>query len=140
MFDVDGFANDKFGSSVSMAGEFLVVGAPSPTVPGSTYVYRIDSDGSDFVLLSKIGCPTPADGDQYGHSVAVTSAGLLVVGAVFLSMGSPNTGATIVYTIAETGDLTFESFLPAGMFVLGYVVFQEYVERWIEGLDSFQVG
>ena len=115
---VDGFHGDNFGLSVSASGQFVVVGAPSPTLPGSAHVFRVDGNGSDFVLLDTIGCPTSTDVDRFGQAVAVTAAGLLVVGASELSLGASNTGGAMIFTISSDGDVTFDSFLPSGLLAL----------------------
>jgi hypothetical protein len=81
-------SNDRFGSSVAIAGDLIVVGAPededgSNENSGSVYVFR-QIDGEWAELQKLIPCdPTPWQ--QFGWSVAVAGPNLLV--------GSPWAGA-----------------------------------------------
>lgn len=87
-------AGNRFGSSVSLWGDMLVVGAPredgaSSGVDGdpsnccisdSGAVYGFDPIGGGWLQTAYIKSPNPAPGNFFGHSV-VTSEFMLAVGA-----------------------------------------------------------
>ncbi len=76
--------NNAFGSSVAIAGNTIVVGAPSHAQPpeldhaGAAYVF--DRVGYDWVESHMLAASNPAASDGFGASVAITS-GRIVVGA-----------------------------------------------------------
>ncbi len=76
----DGAPGDRFGESVSVKGDTIVVGAPghSGNGPGSgaVYVFERDDDGSWHEQQKLLGQPNSA----FGSSVC-TTGGTLVVGA-----------------------------------------------------------
>jgi len=74
----------RFGSSVALDDEWLVVGAPGQTVSdladaGSVYVYQRNRHGVDnWGLLGYGNAPNPAGGGEYGASVALDHDRLFV--------------------------------------------------------------
>ena len=69
----DGGTNDFFGSSVSISGDYAIVGAPNDddngSDSGSAYIYqRFDSTWSQ---VEKLVAPEGAAGDLFGYSVAI---------------------------------------------------------------------
>lgn len=70
---------DSFGSSVSISGKYIVVGAPGYSGDelnqGAAYIYHKDSN--DWDLFS----PEPASFAFFGFSVAVNSNGVIAVGS-----------------------------------------------------------
>jgi|GEM_PF-1956870 len=79
----DGSAGDQFGRSVSIDGEFAVVGAwqnsnERGASAGAVYVYRLD--GSEWTQYVKLLAPDGELGDRFGSSVAV-QGGRIVAGA-----------------------------------------------------------
>jgi Ca2+-binding RTX toxin-like protein len=79
----DGTSYDKFGSSVAVDGDTILVGAegwgPSATDErGKVYVFT--QVGSDWVESSLPADPAPVDGDLFGNNVAL-DGDLAVVGA-----------------------------------------------------------
>src|SRR5205807_2562117 len=81
-------SNDDFGVSVAVSGNNVVVGALGDDTgaedSGSAYVYNATTGA----LLATLNNPTPASGDDFGVSVAV-SGNIVVVGA-----SGDDTGAT----------------------------------------------
>jgi hypothetical protein len=82
----DGAGDDRFGTSVALAGSLAAVGAPGhgsteeDSGPGAAYVFRYASDiwGEGTKLLAGDGAPD----DGFGHSVAISGSGnRVVVGA-----------------------------------------------------------
>ena len=79
---LDGAADDRFGSSVAISGDTVVVGAPhddigTHTDQGSAYVFeRIGFFWTKYKLFASDGTA----GDKFGNSVAI-SADTVVVGA-----------------------------------------------------------
>ena len=70
----DGSAGDQFGRSVSIDGEFAVVGAwqnnnERGASAGAVYVYRLN--GSTWTQYVKLLAPDGEQGDRFGSSVAV---------------------------------------------------------------------
>jgi hypothetical protein len=82
-------ADDRFGSSVAISGNNIVVGSFVKreagyvgSGPGAAYVYSKDQGGSDnWGLLKKIVASDRAASDQFGWSVAI-NGNTIVVGAV----------------------------------------------------------
>jgi hypothetical protein len=104
----DGAAWDRFGCSVSIDGERMVVGAfGDNSGSGSAYVFRYD--GTDWVQEGKL---TPSDGaveDYFGYVVSV-SGGSVVIGAVGdddrgTHSGSPMCSLIWVVLTSEKSDL-----------------------------------
>lgn len=80
----DGAEDDAFGTSVSIDGDLVVVGAPfdddQGLTTGSAYVFRFDSGTDDWSHEVKLtGCDTD-QGDTFGASVAI-DGNVVVVGA-----------------------------------------------------------
>ncbi|MFM9997032.1 MAG: FG-GAP repeat protein [Phycisphaerales bacterium] len=99
-----GDAEDRFGASVAMSDDFLVVGAvyddQAASNAGAAYVYRRDAGGwvADGVLLPS---SAPTD-DEFGGAVA-TNRDRIAVGAVYDDDGGANAGAVYVYRREPSG-------------------------------------
>jgi hypothetical protein len=84
----DGAANNYFGSSVAIAGNTAVVGAPGKTVgsnaqQGAAYVYTFN--GSSWVQQAELTASDGTASDSFGRSVAI-SGNTVVVGAPYASL------------------------------------------------------
>jgi len=103
----DDAAGDRFGISVAISGDTLVVGAPfdddNGTNSGSAYVFTRNQGGADnWGQLSKL---TPSDGavyDEFGYSVAI-SGDTVVVGAYRDDDNGLDSGSAYVFARNQGG-------------------------------------
>ena len=106
----DGTANDKFGISVSLDDDTVVVGAHQPLYeenganvevgPGAAYVFTKPATGgwTDNTEGAKFTAPDGAANDEFGVSVAI-DVDAVVVGAHLHDVGAnANAGAAYVFT------------------------------------------
>jgi Tol biopolymer transport system component len=99
---------DSFGFAVASVGPFIAVGAvlddSGGSNAGAVYVF----DGSDGSLEQTILDPDPADGDQFGHTLAA-AGGRLVVGAPYDDLPDVPDGGKVFVFDPDTGDLIHET-------------------------------
>ena len=120
----DGMSGDKFGSSVAVHGDTIVVGAPGNDRDGqdagAAYVFTKPADGWQSTSTAAIRLPAPAgeSGDLVGTSVAVASSTIVVgapgatadAGAVYVferpnaGWSSATTSVTLTASDADTAD------------------------------------
>ena len=81
--------NDRFGGSVSISGDLIVVGArldddACPKDPGcdsgSAYLFQYDPKTDSWIEKAKLTASDPGDGDEFGRSVSI-SGNLAIAGA-----------------------------------------------------------
>jgi len=95
--DATGAVSDDFGRSVSISGNFAVVGAPGDDVgantgEGSASIYQYN--GSTWVLMQKI---SGTAGDGFGEAVYI-SGNYVVIGAPYDDVGSKtDQGSASIY-------------------------------------------
>ncbi len=94
----DGAVDDAFGGSVSISGDYAIVGATydddNGNNSGSAYIYK--RDGASWVQEAKL---VPADGsenDQFGISVSI-DGDYAAVGAVYIGFGAIHEGWVYIY-------------------------------------------
>lgn len=113
---------ELFGWALSEAGNRLLVGAPgnSEAEPGAGAAYILDMGSG--ALLQALGNPSPAVGDNFGWSVALSAAQALV-GAPFAEAGAQNVGAAHLFA-ASTGAhlLSFSNPTPNAGDTFGWAV------------------
>ena len=95
-----GSASERFGSSVAVDGDFVVVGAPAAKFSGKSdagaaYLFQ-RSAVSDWQLIAHLRAPSPAEGDRFGAAVAI-SGGVIAVGAPFNDGVRRDQGAVYVF-------------------------------------------
>jgi hypothetical protein len=94
----DGAALDQFGSSISLSGSALLVGAPlkdeNGANSGTAYVFR--REGETWVQEKKLRASDGSAADQLGSSV-VLQGGLALVGAPEHDAAGINAGAAYVF-------------------------------------------
>ncbi|MGL5019246.1 MAG: FG-GAP repeat protein [Luteolibacter sp.] len=93
-------SDDRFGNSVSVSGDTVVVGAyrdddGSFSDSGSAYVFT--RNGSIWSQQAKLTASDAASGDWFGYSVSV-SADTVIVGAYFDDDGGSDSGSAYVFT------------------------------------------
>jgi hypothetical protein len=105
----DGAAGDEFGSSVSISGSTIVVGAPSAKVGGNSQqgtAYVFVEPGSGWTNMTQTAKLTASDGaanDDFGDSVSI-SGNTVVVGASFAPYSSiTHGGPGAAYVFTESG-------------------------------------
>ncbi len=102
-----GIELENFGTSVSIDGDTLVVGAPNhvpePTGPGSVYVFNRDAQGNWTESANLVVCDA-ACGDGFGEAVSI-DGDTIIVGAPAAANGDIE-GAAYVFTRNEQGDWT----------------------------------
>lgn len=101
-------ASDQWGDSISILGEFALVGCPSKTVSsqanaGSVSVVHME----DLSVVSTIDNPSPAEGDSFGSSVDfMTDYEHIAIGCEGDEEGAEdNSGAVYIYK-TTAGDWT----------------------------------
>jgi hypothetical protein len=84
------FADDasEFGGSLSMHGEYIVVGAPSAPIGGGIYLYGLEGD--DWKLEKKFQYP---DTVGFGRSVGISEQAVVVTDPIFTRNGMAQSGA-----------------------------------------------
>jgi hypothetical protein len=89
-------ANQNFGDSVALNGDDLIVGSPGyASGQGRAFAYR--RSGSSWVYKGEFSMPSPAAGDVFGNTVAVSN-GVCLVGAPARHQGTiGDSGAVRVY-------------------------------------------
>ncbi|XMB67723.1 DUF5011 domain-containing protein [Mycoplasmatota bacterium zrk1] len=92
----DGLANDFFGISVSVSGNFVVVGAYGDDDSGSLYVYKLDDTDYERKITASDGAPD----DFFGYSVSV-SGNSVVVGARLDDDNGTDSGSVYVYKLDD---------------------------------------
>ena len=98
--DETGAAGDQFGNSVSISGNFAIVGAYRDDVganagQGSASIDQYN--GSNWVLMNKITDATGAADDYFGYSVSI-SGNYAIVGAYTDDIGANiNQGSASIY-------------------------------------------
>jgi len=76
----DGEASDEFGWSVSISGDYAIVGALNDELfTGSVYIYKYD--GIDWIEEEKLTAPDGEIYDFFGHSVSI-DGDYAIVGAL----------------------------------------------------------
>jgi len=112
----DGVTNDRFGYSVSISGDMVVIGdfahPDNGLDAGSAFLYKYD--GSAWVEQSELLPSDGTTGDHYGRSVAL-SGNSIVVGAYFDDQGGLEAGSAYFIDITCTApcpaDLTGDGIL-----------------------------
>ena len=96
-------ADLSFGISVAISGTRVVVGAYSESTgtinAGSAYVYDLSS-GTPTQPVTTLNNPSPAVGDDFGLSVAISGT-RVVVGAPRDDTGATNAGSAYVYDLTS---------------------------------------
>ncbi|MBK9736477.1 MAG: FG-GAP repeat protein [Saprospiraceae bacterium] len=88
----DGGANDSFGWSVSISGDYAIVGTPYKDVggnPNQGKVYIFIRNGSSWTEQASIVASDGTTGDIFGSSVAI-SGYYVIIGAMFKNVGANN--------------------------------------------------
>jgi hypothetical protein len=98
----DAAAGDRFGNSVAVSGDTVVVGAyRADGTQGSAYVFTRDAAGT-WSERQKLTASDAAGGDFFGASVAVYD-GTVVVGAYGNDDGGLSSGSAYVFTRDAAG-------------------------------------
>jgi len=100
----DAAANDYFGSSVAISGNYAIVGAYTnddvPSNSGSAYIFNV-STGTE---LHKLVASDAAANDLFGISVAI-SGNYAIVGARFNDDGSADSGSAYIFNVSTGTEL-----------------------------------
>eukprot|EP01043_Picozoa_sp_COSAG02_P039102 COSAG02_NODE_3063_length_7441_cov_56.123944_2_plen_532_part_00 len=100
----DAAARDRFGTSVAVSGDTVVVGAYYGSDSGAAYVFAEQPDGS-WLQVAKLVAEDAARLDRFGWSVAV-SGETVVVGASGDDDGGSNSGSAYVFAEQPDGSWT----------------------------------
>ena len=96
----DAAGGDQFGTSVSLDGDYAVVGAPYHSDNGSTYIFVNNHNGS-WSQQDKLTAEDGAAEDQFGFSVSI-AGDHAVVGARYDDDNGSYSGSAYFYRVALT--------------------------------------
>jgi len=95
--------NDEFGNAVAISGSRIVVGAryedTGAISTGSAYVFDMSS-GTPTVPVHILNNPSPAVGDTFGTSVAISGT-RVIVGAPYDDTGAVDAGSAYIYDLTS---------------------------------------
>jgi hypothetical protein len=98
----DGVIGDHFGTSVSIQGDYAVIGAPNDSDPyasiGSAYIFF--RSGATWLQQAKLISSVPELNEYFGYSVSIDGDNV-IIGGVYCDYGWLNAG--IMYIFKRTG-------------------------------------
>jgi hypothetical protein len=97
----DAATSDHFGTSVSISGDYIIVGVASKSIPGTrrgaAYIFARDYGGVDiWGEVMKLTASDAEDEDRFGCSVSI-SGDNAVVGAIFEDGDGTDRGAIYIF-------------------------------------------
>ncbi len=100
----DGSLNNYFGSSVSMSGDTVLIGAyGDDSFKGAAYLYEKPEEGwHDMTQTAKLTASDGTSNDLFGWSVSITGDNILIGALKFEENGSFN-GSAYIYEKPEGG-------------------------------------
>lgn len=97
---LDGAASDRFGYSVSISGEYAIVGAfGDDSFKGAAYIYK--RNGNVWEEQQKLIASEGVAADEFGYSVSI-SGNYAIVGAVDDSDNASRSGSAYIFTLSGT--------------------------------------
>jgi fibronectin type 3 domain-containing protein len=100
----DGASNDKFGCSVAMNDDRVIVGAyGDDNFSGSAYVFELNSDQTDWVEKQKLRASDCASGERFGGSVSIND-NRVIVGAISDENDGIRCGSAYVFEFDDALD------------------------------------
>ncbi|MEO5328871.1 MAG: DUF4347 domain-containing protein [Magnetococcus sp. THC-1_WYH] len=102
----DAEANDHFGLSVALSGNYAIVGTPyeseADSYAGAAYVFETNDSGATWVQTAKIISNDIESNDQFGYSVAL-SGDYAIIGAPYEDEAGLDAGAAYVFKTNDSG-------------------------------------
>ena len=98
----DGAADDRFGTSVAIDGDTIIVGATRNDVDGITdsgSAYVFTRTGSTWTLQTKLAATDGATDDEFGNSVDVSGNTIVVGASLTDSESGTDSGSTYTYDL-----------------------------------------
>ncbi|KPA12838.1 PKD domain-containing protein [Candidatus Magnetomorum sp. HK-1] len=94
----DGAASDYFGASVSIEGDYAIIGANycDSNLSNSGAAYIFQRDGSNWNQMKKLTARDAAASDYFGYKVSITNT-YAIVGAHAKDSNLTNSGAAYIY-------------------------------------------
>lgn len=97
-----GSGSDFFGNSVSVHGNYVIIGAPSNDDKGAAYIFsRV---GNDWNFMQKLTASDGTDGDDFGISVSISSINWIyyvIVGAWKDGTIGTNSGSAYIFKLSN---------------------------------------
>jgi hypothetical protein len=92
----DGAASDRFGHSLSISGDYVVVGSPQPfgNKSGSAYIFK--RDGTNWIQQARLVSSDSDSFDNFGYSVSI-SGEYAIVGARNDDDNGPESGSAYIF-------------------------------------------
>jgi hypothetical protein len=132
----DGAASDYFGLSVSISGDYAIVGAygddDKGSNSGSAYIFRWD--GTSWSQQQKLLASDGAAGDIFGFFVSI-SEDFAIVGALFDDDKGSDSGSAYIFIVCPTADLS-------GDCCVNFVDFAILANQWLQrpGVPSADIA
>jgi hypothetical protein len=101
----DGMADDRFGYSVAVSDDVIVVGSPGQRLGGSGTAYVFRADGAGGFTETRLTASDGMAGDSFGWSVAA-SGDVVVVGSPHRDDGDDRLRAAYVFRPDGAGGFT----------------------------------
>ena len=103
---------DRFGMTVDLDDDFVIVGAPyeddaGGTTSGKAYIYNL-TDGSLVRTLDDPNAVGTTDGDIFGHSVAINDGIAIVSASLEDDAGGTDSGKVYIFNAPEAAPASAE--------------------------------
>ncbi len=104
----DSVAGDRFGESVAIDGNLMVIGAPGAdavsTNGGAAYVFRRDAvNPNSWIQMAKIVPSVAGNNDGFGSAVAISNLTILVGSPNASLAGAPRSGRAFMFGSTNNG-------------------------------------
>jgi len=129
LFASDDAAGDHFGYSVSISGDYAIVGAAHNDDKGdsSGSAYRFKLDGTNWSEQTKMTASDGAAGDYFGGSVSI-SGDLVIVGAYGDDDKGTSSGSAYIFGFCPRADLNDDC-------KVDFADFAIVADWWLYGTD-----
>lgn len=106
--DAAGVANNNFGSSVSISGNFLIAGSPNDnSSKGSALIYQLS--GTNWLLMNKVGNLLGISGERFGTSVSISGNYAMAGVPNRIVNGNSNQGAVTCFQLVNDNWLEIQT-------------------------------
>ena len=127
----DGAVGDRFGWSVSISGDYAIVGAYLDDDKGSSSgsAYILKRDGTSWSEEAKLTASDGAGIDRFGYSVSIGN-GYIIAGAYFDDDKGTNSGSAYMFgkTLCPSVDLNDDC-------KVDFADFAVFAAQWLYGTD-----